>query len=227
MRCRILGKLTFKPLKEYNYIILFEIFGFECFKTRRGFKQLPFWFLLVSVINKAQIKFMRKRNSWVALLPWITLAPPLLICWIYGRHLNWIGNQWPRPKESGTGVYGIYCSRTTIESNKRQYRPGLERPNLINNAANLHASGRRACFVYMLCACVYECVCKCHTCPCKQRTKNCPFVAYKNNGPKNLKSISNVLAKANWFMCCVQVCCVNWNGIRVRLGLCIGRCVCL
>lgn len=27
--------------------------------------------------------------------------------------------------------------------------------------------------------------------------KNCPFVAYKNNGPKNLKSISNVLAKAN------------------------------
>jgi len=27
--------------------------------------------------------------------------------------------------------------------------------------------------------------------------KNCPFVAYKNNGPKNLKSISNVLGKAN------------------------------
>lgn len=72
---------------------------------------------------------------------------------------------------------------------------------------------------------VCVCVCKCHTCPCKQRTKNCPFVAYKNNGPKNLKSISNVLAKANWFMCCVQVCCVNWNGIRVRLGLCVCVCV--
>lgn len=32
-------------------------------------------------------------------------------------------------------------------------------------------------------------------------------------------------------MCCVQVCCVNWNGIRVRLGLfmCVRmvRCVCL
>lgn len=32
-------------------------------------------------------------------------------------------------------------------------------------------------------------------------------------------------------MCCVQVCCVNWNGIRVRLGLCecvrMVWCVCL